>query len=153
MTISFFIRDNSAASDSYQDLLQAEDTDVGSCEILIARDFGDFECRVVTGGTLEVEEPAWGPVAGDGVFHNVALRFGPVPGVSITRLELFIDGTRRASADGLTGPYETCDLTNTPLQLNPDAHGHDVLLDELRVYRRALTDAEIQALSDVGEQP
>ncbi len=76
----------------------------------------------------------------DGKWHHVVAR------KTATLLEIFVDGRKTTAPHGITGglgtaaPLEFCGHLGSP---NSD---YDGMLDEVRLYRRALTDTEVMAL-------
>lgn len=85
----------------------------------------------------------WGPVVTDDQWHHVAIR------KNATHVELFLDGALQDSV-AATGPLQVngpwhatigCKYTDTP-------HGFfEGLVDEVKIYDRALSDAELAVVS------
>jgi sialidase-1 len=88
---------------------------------------------------VPVPDPSAAAAFGDGAWHLLAVRR------SGGQVRVDVDGSG-ATASGLTGSFTTSPSTGLRLGSKPD--GADVLqgaVDDLRLYRRALTDAEMAA--------
>ncbi|ARH94053.1 sialidase family protein [Streptomyces sp. MOE7] len=77
----------------------------------------------------------------DGAWHHLALRR------TGGRLELTVDGTGTTAADDVPGSVSRGSVFGVHLGQRPDSRAQFTgALDDVRVYRRALTDAELSAV-------
>ncbi|MHC4117739.1 MAG: LamG-like jellyroll fold domain-containing protein [Planctomycetota bacterium] len=111
---------------------------------------GQLRCEVDSGyhyGTTSVNDDEW---------HHVAVVLEDDGSPNITEVKLFVDGVRDAdNADMADEPIDTIEDMNVTIGQNPhnlNSRAYDGLLDEIRVYDRALTEAEIQAVMNEAGQ-
>ena len=111
---------------------------------------GQLRCEVDAGyhyGTTKVNDDEW---------HHVAGVLEDDGSPDIAEVRLYVDGVRDAdNADLADEPINTIEAMDVTIGQNPHSLGtrsYDGLLDEIRVYDRALTQAEIQAVMNQGGQ-
>ncbi|WP_461010512.1 LamG-like jellyroll fold domain-containing protein [Streptomyces capparidis] len=97
---------------------------------------------------VSVPDPSASAAFGDGAWHHVALtRSG-------ARVTVTVDGTRTATGTGVAGPvtdHPALGASGIRLGAKPASSGTEPFtgdLDEFRVYRAALTAAQVTALAD-----
>ncbi|MHC4433464.1 MAG: LamG domain-containing protein [Planctomycetota bacterium] len=113
-------------------------------------DGGQLRCEVHNGynyGITRVNDDEW---------HHVAVVLVDDGSPDVAEVQLFVDGVREAdSTDIADEPIDTIEDMDVTIGQNPhnlNTRSYDGLLDEIRVYDRALTQAEIQAvMTEAGE--
>ena len=111
---------------------------------------GELRCEVHNGyhyGTTTVNDDQW---------HHVAVVLEDDGSPDVAEVQLFVDGVRDAdNADLADEPISTIEDMDVTIGQNPhnlNSRPYDGLLDEIRVYDRALTQAEIQAVMNEAGQ-
>jgi len=111
---------------------------------------GELRCEVHNGyhyGTTRVNDDQW---------HHVAVVLADDGSPDVAEVRLFVDGVRDAdNADVADEPISTIEDMDVTIGQNPhnlNSRSYDGLLDEIRVYDRALTQAEIQVVMDEAGQ-
>jgi len=111
---------------------------------------GELRCEVDAGyhyGVTKVNDDQW---------HHVAVVLEDDGSPDITEVKLYVDGVRDGdNADIADEPINTIEAMDVTIGQNPhnlNSRSYDGLVDEIRVYDRALTEAEIQAVMNEAGQ-
>jgi len=111
---------------------------------------GQLRCEVDAGyhyGTTKVNDDQW---------HHVAVALEDDGSPDITEVQLYVDGVRDADNSDLADePINTIEAMDVTIGQNPHnlaTRSFDGLLDEIRVYDRALTEAEIRTVMNQAGQ-
>jgi len=121
----------------------------GAKWIVRINDGGQLRCEVHNGyhyGTTILTDDQW---------HHIAVVLEDDGSPDITETKLYVDGVLESSnADIADEPINTAEAMDVTIGQNPHASNRwfDGLLDEARIYERALTQAEIQAVMNEAGQ-
>jgi hypothetical protein len=116
--------------------------------IVRVNDGGQLRCEVHNGyhyGTTIVSDDQW---------HHVAVVLEDDGSPDVTETKLYVDGVLDATQDVADEPINTVAAMDVVMGFNPHESGRKYvgLIDEARIYDRALTQAEIQAVMEEAGQ-
>jgi len=116
--------------------------------IVRVNDGGQLRCEVHNGyhyGTTIVSDDQW---------HHVAVVLEDDGSPDVTETKLYVDGVPDATQDVADEPINTVVAMDVVIGFNPHESGRKYvgLIDEARIYDRALSQAEIQAVMEEAGQ-
>jgi len=105
---------------------------------------GELRCEVHDGyhyGTTRVNDDEW---------HHVAIVLEDDGSPDVSETKLYVDGVPDATGDVADEPINTLEAMDVTIGQNPHASNRwfDGLLDEVRIYEKALTEGEIQTVME-----
>ena len=151
-TIMGWAKDVSYATDSR---ILSKNPDVNNDILLSTWSDDRFYAEVGNGSNSYGYLPGFSTIVAAGNWYHYAVVFDGSGSTNATRLKLYINGTLRTLSYNLTIPATTsASLAGVPLLLGKPTAGtnaeFDGMLDDTRVYNRALTAAEILKIYTAG---
>ena len=140
LTVSCWVNWDTVNENGY--VVSRYDTSSNSSAVFLLRENGTIDWGINDGGGNEIIS---GPSASTGQWYHIV---GTWNG---TTLKLYVDGFERASSTNSNGPQASADNYTIGGSLNNEANV-DGTISDVRIYSRALSPQEVQALYQAGVQ-